>query len=329
MLKKACLVGVSVPVAYLSIAILLIFSQFPAPLPAGRGLDFSSAATADDNPNMPLQALTLSDGTSLGYRQFTSSRDSAPLLILIHGSGWHGGGYQSLAHRLAMSDTANVIVPDLRGHGPNPNRRGDVEYIGQLEDDIAELISETRQPSQKVVVAGHSSGGGLVIRMSGGPHRDLIDAAVLLAPFLKFDAPTVRPNSGGWAHPLIRRTIGLIMLNQVGITAFNGMTSIQFRFPEEVLNGAQGFSATAAYSYRLNTSFAPRFAYEEDIANLPPFLVLVGDQDEAFVPEAFEPTMRAFTSNGQYSILKGTDHLGIIHSEETSDLITAFLESDK
>ncbi len=39
-------------------------------------------------------------------------------------------------------------------HGFTPKRRGDVDYIGQLEDDLADLITAKRQPRQKVILVG-------------------------------------------------------------------------------------------------------------------------------------------------------------------------------
>ena len=84
------------------------------------------------------------------------------------GSGWLGIQFNRLASRL--SDQAYVVVPDLRGHGASPERRGDVDYIGQMEDDIAALIETERLPGQAVILAGHSSGGGLVTRFAGGEH---------------------------------------------------------------------------------------------------------------------------------------------------------------
>jgi len=35
----------------------------------------------------------------------------------------------------AKNCIAQVVTPDLRGDGINPDKRGDVDYIGQLDDD--------------------------------------------------------------------------------------------------------------------------------------------------------------------------------------------------
>lgn len=80
----------------------------------------------------------------------------------------------------------------------------------------------------------------MTIRFAGGDHGDMLDKAVLIAPFLKHDAPSARDDAGGWSHVLLRRLIGQSMLNTVGIRALNGLHMIQFRFPAVVLQGARG-----------------------------------------------------------------------------------------
>ena len=96
-----------------------------------------------------------------------------------------------------------MYTPDLRGHGTVPERRGDIDYVDQLEDDAADLIAEIRRmhADKTLIVGGHSSGGGLALRYAGSEYGAEADAYLLLAPFLKYNAPTVRPNSGGWHAP--------------------------------------------------------------------------------------------------------------------------------
>jgi alpha-beta hydrolase superfamily lysophospholipase len=248
---------------------------------------------------------------------------NGPLMVMLHGSGWHGMQFDTLAN--ALSDQAYILVPDLRGHGGNPERRGDVDYIGQYEDDIADLIDSRRRADQTVVVLGHSSGGGLVIRMAGGPYRDRIDQAVLLAPYLHHESPTMRPNSGGWTRPLTRRLIGLSMLNMVGFSAFNHLTVIQFAMPRDVLQGALGHTATTSYSYRLNTGYAPRNDYLKDIGRLPDFLLIAGRADEAFDAAAYSEVMSAVTDKGTYRIVDGVGHLDIVDHPRTLRAIRALL----
>lgn len=307
----------------LGVAVILVLTQAPRALPPGQGLDFTKALDGVTPDPLPLTPIPMRDGFPLQVRQLSAQAADAPLLVLVHGSGWHGQQFDGLAARLTK--VADVVVPDLRGHGERPGRRGDVDYIGQFEDDLADLITATAQPGQKVVLAGHSSGGGLVVRFAGGTHGGLIDGAVLMAPFLHHAHETTRPNSGGWAQVLTRRIIGLSILNTFQIKALNHLPIIQFRMPQDVLDGPLGHTATTAYSFRLNTGFAPRSGKLNDVAALPPFLLVVGSEDEAFVASAYMPAMTALTDQGRYAIVDGVNHLGIVDADETQTAIEAFL----
>jgi pimeloyl-ACP methyl ester carboxylesterase len=309
--------------AYFSIALVLVCTEWPKELPASKGLDFPSGGNETSITAHEQTVYTTRSNDELPVRVLLGS-DELPLIVIVHGSGWHGGAYMDLATGLAAPGHT-VLVPDLRGHGVSPMRRGDVDYIGQFEDDLADLIQSYRVAEQKVILVGHSSGGGLVVRFAGGPNRSLMDQAVVIAPFLKHDAATTRAQSGGWAHPLNRRYIGLVMLNVAGLEFLNHLTVIQFNFPAQVLQSPTGTTATAAYSYRLNTSFAPRNNYQADVALLPEFLLVVGEDDEAFVAENFEPLLTPMTAKGTYTTVPDQSHLGILTSDEALDAIRKFI----
>lgn len=309
----------------LAAAIGLTFSQSPEVPTATDGLDFSGTLNRGITDPQPIEQYEARDGTRLDLRAYPSGRADAPLVILLHGSGWHGLQFNDIARKLAEGGHADVLAPDLRGHGQSPKRRGDVDYIGQFEDDIADLIKNRARVDQPVILAGHSSGGGLVIRFAGGKHGSMLTKAVLLAPFLKYNAPTIRAQSGGWAHTATRRLIGLSMLNGVGISAFNHLPVIAFNMPETVMNGPLAETVTNSYSFRLNTSFAPRSDYLGDVAKLPPFLLLAGDADEAFDASQFQPTLEAVTNKGTYRLLPGVGHLDLIDENATLAAITAFI----
>lgn len=308
---------------YLGIALALILSQWPIKMSGAAGLDFSGQLDQPDQPSFERETYTARDGAELAVLHLKSNRENAPLLILLHGSGWHGQQFELLAQNLV--EAADILLPDLRGHGATPQRRGDLDYLGQFEDDLADLISAYVRAGQKVVLGGHSSGGGLVVRFAGGAHREMIDGAIMLAPFLKYNAPTTRQNSGGWAHPLTRRLIGLSMLNAANIHALNHLTVMQFSMPQQVLDGPLGQTATLAYSYRLNQSYAPRNAYLKDIKALPTFMLVAGTEDEAFFADQYQPLMQGVTDKGSYHLLGKTSHLEVVNAPETEQYITRFL----
>lgn len=247
------------------------------------------------------------DGSERLYRRYGHG---APLdLLLIHGSSASSDYLSLLAAAVADAGAANVYTPDLRGHGAAPERRGDIDTIDQLEDDLADLVEVARRenPRGKLVIGGHSSGAGLAIRFAGSRYAALADGYLLLAPFLRHDAPTTRPGAGGWARPRIARIVALTLLNRLGITALNGAGVLDFAIPEAGRTGTE----TPGYSYRLMTGFAPR-DYRRDLAAMDrPALVLVGSEDEAFLPERFAPLFAQHAPHARVEIVPGARHLGL------------------
>lgn len=289
----------------------------------GQGIDFSEMML--DYGDMPaLQSYTARDGSQLDYRYYPSNSDK--VLILLHGSGWHSQQFYPLAKQLSEQGFATVVTPDLRGHGRNPQRRGDIDYIGQFEDDLADLITELKQETQvaQVIMGGHSSGGGLALRFAGGEYGNMVDAYLFLAPFIYYNAPTTRPNAGGWANPYTARIIGLSMLNNIGIDGLNDMTCIEFDMPKSVRNGTE----TLAYSYRLNTSFSPRDYGKDLTAITQPLLLLVGKKDETMFADKYQALISNNAINSQQAevkVLPNLSHMGIVVSPDVRPDIQAWL----
>ena len=262
------------------------------------------------------------DGAELFYRLFPGrSRIS---LILIHGSGSEGRYLTGLAQRLSATGGITVLVPDLRGHGRSVvTRLGDVDYVGQLEDDLGDLNAHLRNtdPEAILILGGHSSGGGLAVKYGGNPGLSTFDGFLLLAPYLGYQSPTVRPDSGGWVQVARRRYAGLAMLNNVGIRLLNSLPVLFFNRPREWQDPRQADS----YSYRLNESFAPR-DYAEDLANnSQPMLVLVGTDDEAFYVEEFEPVFAGSAPHAKLELISGAKHLNLADNEVTFTVVREWL----
>lgn len=316
--------GISL-IIYLGIATTLIIFGVPkAEEASGKTLVFSDLYYS--YAGIPeLQTYEARDGATLNYRFYASGENVDKFLVLLHGSGWHSRYFFKLASYLSEQNLAHVITPDLRGHGENPIRRGDVDYIGQYEDDIADLIQILRNdyPDKMLIVSGHSSGGGLALRFGGSKYSSRADAYLLLSPFLKYNAPTARKNAGGWATPYTGRIAGLVMLNNIGIRFFNHLDVIRFNMPEEARDGTE----TLAYTFRLNTAYAPQ-QYKRELAAIEqPLLVLVGTADEAFLPEEYEPTVMKYNPTAQVQLLPGVSHNGIVVGEEIQEALAEWLQS--
>ena len=310
---------ISLVIQLMIATVLIIFGTGKLPDTPESGLVFDELYL-DYSTLSELKTFPARDGEALGYRHYPA--ESNKVLILVHGSGWHSQYFLPLAEYISVEGLAQVYTPDLRGHGPGPKKRGDVDYINQLEDDLADFIAFIRKdnPDATLIVGGHSSGGGLVIRFAGSQYGQQADAYVLLSPYLKYNAPTMRPNSGGWAYAYTGRIAGLSILNTMGIHWFDHLTAIEFNMPEDARDGSE----TLAYSHRLNTGYAPR-NYKKDLkAIMQPFLLLAGTADEAFVADQFESLVSEYTSV-QVELMPDLSHMGVVVSPDVQPLLEDWL----
>src|SRR5258705_6455202 len=107
-------------------------------------------------------------GKPLAYRFYPSQ--AGKVVLLLHGSAGSSASVHALAKGLARQGAAAVYALDVRGHGAS-GPRGDVKYIDQLDDDLADLSSwiRARHPGQALLLAGFPATGGLALRMAASP----------------------------------------------------------------------------------------------------------------------------------------------------------------
>ena len=307
---------------YLTISIVMILINGKSKkIDSEKGeLKFDELAINYDEMPLP-DSYICRDGSKLDYYHY--SAETNKVLILLHGSGWHSKYFLALAKYISSENIANVYTPNLRGHGINPLKRGDISYINQLEDDIDDFIKMVKKnhPNSKVILGGHSSGGGLAIRFAGSKYNESVDAYMLLSPFLKYNAPTMRSKSGNWAYAHMPRIIGLSMLNNVGIKWFNNLSVIDFNMPEEYCDGTE----TLSYSFRLNTGYAPR-NYKKDFAKMnQKGLIVVGANDESFIAEEFKTEVSKYKDDIEVIKVDGLTHMGIVIRDEIKPIIKEWI----
>jgi hypothetical protein len=230
-------------------ALYLVALRFPAIEGPRDVFDFASMRRPTTEIDPPgLQRYTARDGEELAYRIYESMAER--ILIFIHGSSYHGTGYHALAASLSLGGVAKVVLPNLRGHFMSGRNRGDVDYIGQFEDDLLDLVQQLRSRNWNgpISLGGHSSGGGLAIRFAGGEHAKAVTSYLLLAPIIPTSRAIKQGTAGGWANLHVRRLYGLLALNAVGIRGFNALPIVEFNKPPKFWDGTE----TLTYSYRLN-----------------------------------------------------------------------------
>jgi alpha-beta hydrolase superfamily lysophospholipase len=267
----------------------------------------STTARAVDRSDMPgVDRFHARDGTELAYRHYPARAPATgQIAVVVHGSSGSSVAVHTLAKGLAARGV-ETYAPDIRGHGAS-GTRGDIVYIGQLEDDLADFVTEIRKsnPTAPLTLLGHSSGGGFALRVAGSPIQNLFVRTVLLAPYLGYDAPSSRQDAGGWASPDIPRFIGLSVLRRLGIICCESLPTIAFAVGP---NTSPILAST--YSYRLMRNFGSSPDYRGDLAAAgKPVVVFAGAADELMFPEKYRD---AVGERAQVRLIDGVNHMGIV-----------------
>ncbi len=312
MLRWSLIALVSLAViAVVGLAGAIAFGTKAAPPPMAT-IQAAGAIMAREAADLPAaRRFTARDGTMLAYRAYPASPDR--VAVLIHGSSGSSISVHGFAKALQAAGIS-VYAPDIRGHGES-GRIGDIDYIGQLDDDVADLLAALgpAPAGAKRILIGHSSGGGFTLRIAGGAIGDRFDGYLLLAPYLSYDAPTVRPFGDDWAAPAVPRIIALFVLSRLGIHWFEGLPVVAFAVPQQ----DQTRIRTPTYSYRLWANFSPHQDWQADIRNIRrPAMVLASANDELFRAEQYAPVFKALRQDIPVELVPNLNHMEITTSPE-------------
>jgi alpha-beta hydrolase superfamily lysophospholipase len=305
--------------ALVGLIALVLAAMIAAPLIPPAPLEsISTTARAVDRSDMPpLKRFSARDGTVLAYREYpAATATSDRIAILIHGSSGSSASVHALARALAAKGVT-TYAPDIRGHGASGNR-GDIGYIGELEDDLEDFVAEIHKahPNAPLVLIGHSSGGGFALRVAASPIQSLFQRTVLLAPYLGYDATTNRPKSGGWANADIPRIVALHMLRSLGVTCCQALPAVALAVPahsEKI--------QTAVYSYRLVSNFGVKGNYRDDLAAAKgPITIISGAADELMLAANYRAAVADFPTV-EVKLLDGVNHMGVVSDVAASAAI--------
>jgi pimeloyl-ACP methyl ester carboxylesterase len=308
------------PLAAVGVATLAFAAMLAQPVKPPPPLESihagAMAMPKDGKPD--LSRFQARDGTWLAYRLYPAAdggRDH--LAIVYHGSSASSDEMNATALALTKAGFGAVAV-DTRGHGASGSR-GDISYIGQLEDDLADLVAHLRgdYPAARLTLVGHSSGGGFVLRAAAAPVGASFDRFVLLAPYLGYRAPTNRPSEGKglWASPDIPRIIALTILDRLGVDWAQSLPAIAFANRPEA-----AMATVSRYSYRLLTDYGPPQDWQGALRGAAGKVELIaGLDDELMDAEAYQ---RAVAPLGvRVTLLPGVDHVGIVYQPAALDAI--------
>jgi alpha-beta hydrolase superfamily lysophospholipase len=267
------------------------------------------------------------DGAQLYSRLFGAPASTT--VVLVHGVTADSSQMNVPAGLLQVATGAQVIALDLRGHGHSSGTPWQTAYAGQYEDDVADVIKALRlvQPHGKVILAGHSMGGGIALRYALDAQAPPVDGYLLLAPLFGTGSPTERtdapagPRSASAAYVYFRtpRLIGVLLFNLIGVHAFNNLPILYFNQP-----GSPEYGYTALESMQPN---APR-GYRVALGAIKvPMLLIAGSRDEAFNAAAYSEVLNASGHPGSTLIIEGTTHNRVLSDPRTIAAIAKWMST--
>lgn len=297
--------------ALIGVAALALVAALATPLTAPPPLmSIQTGALAVGSEGRPeLSRFQARDGSWLAYRRYPGAEGDDRLVILAHGSSASSDSMHALARAIAASG-AEAIAIDARGHGAS-GTRGDIAYIGQLDDDLADLVAQLRRtkPAAKLTLLGHSAGAGFVMRIAGGPLGREFERFVLLAPYLGYRAPTNRPNegSGRWASVDMPRVLALTLMDSFGLDGAGSLPVLAFAHTPEALP-----FVTRAYSFRLMTNYtSPPDWTAPFAAARGKVTVIAGLDDELMNAPVYKTALEPLGAS--VTLLPGVDHMGVCY----------------
>ncbi|MFC0523263.1 alpha/beta fold hydrolase [Pontibacillus salicampi] len=259
------------------------------------------------------------DGFCVPIFLYRCPNPSASTLLLLHGITAEQRHLQKLATQLQTE--MNVVVPILRGYEEG-ERRGDIAYNGQYDDDLLDLqdFLDKQLETKYLYWAGHSMGCANVLRMILNKTIDG-DGVVFISPFFHPALPLYRigRKTAGEENKLYRvnvlKLIWLTLCSKAGIRTWEH--SKVLKVPDE-------FSAkTIELSYRLFTS---RFSKQLKHTSIDiPILSVIGSNDEVTHPERLTKWWGKFAAQ-TCEIIPEEDHNTILFSPHTVERIRKWVQ---
>ena len=299
--------------AAFGLAALALGGMLAAPLkrPPPLASVHAGAIKIDATEKPDLSRFQARDGTWLAYRLYPAATgEKDRVAILAHGSSASSDEMNAAAKALAAAGVTAVAI-DVRGHGASAGR-GDIGHIGQLEDDLADLLDCLGEayPNARFQLIGHSLGGGFAARVSGTPVGQRFERFILLAPFLGPDAPTSGAGNRRWASADTPRIIALVILRSFGIELGQSLPVIAYA---NVPSAAK--ATTSVYSFRLLTDYGPDFDWAKMQSTIrsagAKIKVIAGVKDELMDAPLYERELKPL--GAEVKLLPGVDHVGVVY----------------
>jgi len=304
--------------------------------------------SGDGAPSPPDYAhLTAGDSFSLAYVDWVPDGwdGSGPAMVLVHGSSAHGALYATLGSGLADRGVYARLI-DMRGHGMSrcpspdscdptatpdysddgvywPGRPGDALDEHQLVRDLGEHLDDLRRrfPGASLLLAGHSSGAGLVSRTVETAGAAGLAGVALLAPFNHPEQPQVELDA--WeCGAVVGTEYAQVDLGALG----DARRGNPHRYVLSLNKQPEYQDAldTLQYTYSLNQGLAVMDPDAFHQAFTLPTLWIAGQEDELLDLDASRGEFERLPGGVAFVEVADTSHVGVSWSDGVAEALAAF-----
>jgi alpha-beta hydrolase superfamily lysophospholipase len=171
----------------------------------------------------------------------------------------------------------------------------------------------------KIILAGHSMGGGVVLTYALKPEAPP-DAYLLIAPLLGNNSPTAPASGGPAAKPSnlyvrIPRIVGEVMFSLIRVHAFDDLPVMYLNQDPPITYGLTAVISMAPADYRA--------AFRAiDV----PLLLVAGSEDEVFRATGYTGVVQQYSS-GRSVLVEGATHVSVLTSPAAVAEIKSFVET--
>jgi len=266
------------------------------------------------------QSVTARDGALLSYRAYRG--DAGRVVVLVHGSTGSSLEMNKLALALQGAG-ATVYSISLRGHSGSGTRAGDVSYVGQLEDDLADFAKALNiaGPGLRRTLIGFSAGGGFALKVASGPQRRLFDSYVAVAPYFVVD-PAREPRSNSWVAVATFRVRAIRLLASIGLPQFEDLMVASY-----AIDPKADEQRTPDYSYRLLMSLRLDRDWRAALARIESPTRIVLGADDALVKVDQASAFSSLNPRLTVLVLPALDHMDMINNPSALAEIVAIWRS--
>ncbi|MFZ4404915.1 MAG: alpha/beta hydrolase [Pseudobdellovibrionaceae bacterium] len=245
-----------------------------------------------------LKTFRTRSGIELSYRHYPAWSES--VIFLFHGIGSDSKYLCALAQKLCEDLQVHVVTPDFRGHGVSLGVADPKPMDLQL--DLEELIVHLKMhfSLQNIFLAGHSLGGGFVLRIASSSQAGNYKGFLALSPYLPPDFQVHHSDYGGW------------------ISIFSEQKKVIVNMADFFKTGSEKLD----YSFDYMQAVQPSLDLLDQLKKKSSVVLLLsGEKDQVFQSYKYTPLFADLIKTVSVSVHAESDHMSIVMNKQALEKI--------